>query len=135
MLVFRDAASFQRVVQDLARDRQSLGDAGQVGVFHPDVDARLRDRRARDARSHEARAHDSQPEHLTGRRGIGDPEVLLERRGREKDLHQFAGHIRHGELPEQLCFALQAGAQAAPQAVLHRFERGERRGISPSRLT
>ena len=134
VLEFRDATSLEPVVQNLARGRQSFGDARQVGVFHPDVDPRLRDGRARDTRSHEPRAHDSQTVHLARGRGVRDAEVLLERRRGEEDLDELAGYVRHGQLREQLRLALQAGAHAAPQAVLHRVERRERRGIMPSGL-
>src|SRR5207237_10891827 len=105
-----------------------------AGVAPAAVAPRLRDGGARDARSHEPRAHDSEAPHVAGRRGVRNPEILLERRGSEEDLDELAGYVRYRELREQLGLALQTGTDAVPQAVLHRFERRERSGIMPSRL-
>src|SRR5205814_6268534 len=102
MLVGRDAPPLEPVVQDLARGGKPLGDSRQISVLHAHVHARLGDRRARYARAHEPCAHDAQAAHDGGSRRVGDPEVLLESGGGEKDLDQLTRDVSDGELPEQL---------------------------------
>ena len=66
-------------------------------------------------------------------RGVGgagrDAVVLLERGGREEDLHQLAGHVAHRQLAEGAVLLGQSGGDALLQADPHRFERGERRRV------
>src|SRR2546422_6958478 len=79
-------------------------------------------------------AHDAEAAHDGGRRRVGDPEVLLESGGGEKDLDQLTRDVSDGELPEQLRLALQTLRHAVFQPMLHRLQRGERRGVVAARL-
>src|SRR5438874_182781 len=71
-------------------------DSRQISVLHAHVHARLGDRRARYARAHEPCAHDAQAAHDGGSRRVGDPEVLLESGGGEKDLDQLTRDVKIG---------------------------------------
>jgi hypothetical protein len=64
-----------------------------------------------------------------GRRRALDPGVRLQGGGREEDLHQLAGDVGHGELPEEPGLALEAFPDAGGQAVAHRFDGEQRRGV------
>ena len=134
VLVGRDAASLEPVVEDLARGGEPLRDPRKIGVLHADVYTGLSDRGARNARPHEPRAHDAEPADDGGRRWVGDPEVLLERGGGEEDLDQLARDVGDGELAEQLRLALQPLHHAVLEPVLDRLQRRERRRVVATRL-
>jgi len=62
--------------------------------------------------------------------GLGTPKSFLS----WLDLHELAGHVRDGELTEQLRLALQTLGESVRQAVLDRLERRERCRIVSLRL-
>src|SRR2546422_11761439 len=100
VLVLRDAAPLQPIVEDRARGEDSLRDSGQVGVLHADVHFRLRDGGARDPRAHEPRTDDAEAMNSDRRWRIGNAGVLLELIRSKEDLNQFARDIGDGEPTE-----------------------------------
>src|SRR6266704_2490913 len=71
----------------------------------------------------------STPACATAVPAMPDPEVLLERRGGEEDLHELARHVGDGKLAEQLRLALQSLLDPVLEPVLDRLEGGEGRRI------
>src|SRR2546426_6255443 len=72
--------------------------------------------------------------HDGGRRRVGDPEVLLESGGGEKDLDQLTRDVSDGELPEQLRLALQTLRHAVFQPMLHRLQDRKSTRLNSSHL-
>src|SRR5438034_10132662 len=125
--------SLQPVVEDGARRKYALRDAAELGVLHAHVHLSLGDRGACDAGAHETGADDTEPLHAHGRRRVRDARILFELIRGEKDLHELAGHVRDGQLAEQLRFALESLGNSVPQAVLDGFERRQRSRIVAAR--
>src|SRR5258705_119062 len=129
MLVLRDAAALEPIVQDFARGSETGGDPREVGVLHADIHTGLRDGSAGDPRPHEPGADNAEALHRHGGRCFRDSRVLFELIRSEEDLDQLTRDVGDGELAEQLGLALQAFGDSVFQAVLHRLERGGRRRI------
>ena len=89
VLVLRDAATFQSIVEDRARGENSLRHSAQIRILHAHVDFCLGDGGARYSRAHEPRADDRQTMDPDRRRRIGNAGILLELIRREEDLHQL----------------------------------------------
>ena len=70
---------------------------------------------------------DAEPADLARAGGSGrDPVVLLERGGREEDLHQLAGDLAHGEVAEGVVLLGEPSGDAVLQADPHRLQRRQR---------
>ena len=94
-------ALLHALVEHGAHAGEGASDAGVVLLADPDRQAGV-DGDVGDARAHEPAAEHAHALHRARlHRGIGHAVVLLEGGLGEEDLHEPAGHLRHGELAEE----------------------------------